>query len=267
MNVYASYDDLEGRAPGVQQAVGLPALEAASREVDAYCGRAFYASTDTRYFGALRSGEILVDDLLNVSEIVSQDSDYAYTQAWAQIDYVLSPANGWPKLRMRLTPGSVLSVPHGDRAIRISGTFGYGDGLRASPWDAAGVTATVGATGTSMTLSASGGVKAGNTVLVDSEQMYVSAVNGLSATVVRGVNGTSAAAHAASSVSVAAYPALISQAVVWLAEMTVQSAGRNGLTGETIGNYSWRSEANAALKTRADLRDVMLAPFKRDFGI
>ncbi len=267
MNAYASSSDLLARMPNVDVHAGLAASVAASREIDSFCGRAFFTENGVRYFGPLRNGTVVVDDLLTVDEITSQDFDYDYSQVWADTDYLLWPVNKFPKHNLRLSPESILSFPYNDRAIRISGTFGFGDGYRLAPWDAAGVTGTIGATGTSLTLSAVSDVSAGVTVLVGNEQMYVAGVNGLVATVVRAVNGTTIAAHSAEAVYVAAYPSVIRQATVWLAEMTIQSAGRNGLTGETIGSYSWRAEASSALKTRQDLREVMLAPFRRDFGI
>jgi hypothetical protein len=67
---------------------------------------------------------------------------------------------------------------------------------------------------------------------VDSEQMYVTAQSGGTATVVRGVNGTTAAVHAASAaVSVYRYPREVVTACLQLAQRRHRSA-QAGLTGD-----------------------------------
>jgi hypothetical protein len=47
---------------------------------------------------------------------------------------------------------------------------------------------------------------AGQTILIETELMYVTAVAVNTLTVVRGVNGTMSAAHAAAAISITAYP-------------------------------------------------------------
>ena len=78
-----------------------------------------------------------------------------------------------------------------------------------------------------------------HTLLIESEQMYVSAVATGTATVVRGVNGTTAATHSAAAVSVAKYPACVERACVTLAISGLSREGKAGMKTERIGDYSY----------------------------
>ena len=268
MNAYATMTDLLTRVSDADATSGLNALIAASREIDEFCGRHFYTERATKYFGADRCGDVWVDDVLDIESVTEIDDDLEYTDAWSAGDWWLSPANGWPKTRLVASPNAMRTAPTGDRSLRIVGTFGYGDGLSASPWQALGVTVTASSdSATSLTASASGAVVAGMTLLIESEQVFVSAVSGTTLTARRGVNGTTAAAHTAKAASKALYPLPVVDAAMWLAELTIQSVGRMGLTGEKIGEYEWRAQAASMLKTRADLCDIVLRRYSRNLGV
>ena len=67
---------------------------------------------------------------------------------------------------------------------------------RASIWTLTAITGTVATTGgTTLTLSADGTVASGQTIRLDSEEMLVTALGTKSATVTRGVNGTTKVVH------------------------------------------------------------------------
>jgi len=115
--------------------------------------------------------------------------------------------------------------------------FGYGDGT-SNPWKSAGITGTVATTsGTTLTLSQASAVYAGQTVKLGTEQMYISAVSGTSATVSRGVNGTTTATHSAVSIYAAQYPAQVVDAVLFLASGAFNLRQKRGLKDIMIGEY------------------------------
>lgn len=265
MNLYTTPSELRAAnagLAGVADAVLLGLIEDVSRWLDGQLGRHFYVKQETRYFGSrmgdgqTQMGLLLVDDLLSLTTLkTDEDGDLDYDITWGVGDYYLYPDNGWPKWALVEHPAGSYSFPLGARTVEIAGSWGYGDGERALPWDASGVTGTVATTGgTTLTLSAAGTVAAGRTLLVGSEQMYVSALNGTAATVVRGVNGTTAATHAAEAVLTAAYPRPIVRACMYYAGLWQAEAGREGLTSERIGSdYSYARMAPAddqALFTR-----------------
>lgn len=192
----------------------LSLLEYASRRIDADTGRKFYTASESRYYTAHWPHVLTVDDLLSVSAIATDTSgDRTYATVWAASDYELEPANGFPKWQIYTTPNGANSFITSRRGVKVTGIFGYGDGSGASPWLASGATVSVGTTsGTALTASSGTPFAVGQTLLVGSEQMYVTAVAGTSLTVERGVNGTTAAIQAAVAASIAQYPSQIREA-------------------------------------------------------
>lgn len=195
-------------------AVLLQLLEAVSRGIDKHCGRKFYPLTETRYYNDEAVDfeddvRLWVDDLLSVTSVkFDSNTDGTYENTLASSDYVLWPYNAYPKRAIDLDENGTYSRwPDGRKAIEIAGVWGYGDEQRAAPYDSAGATGTV-ATTTGTTVTASNGVNisAGQLILLGTELMYVTAVQVNNLTVVRGVNGTTAAIQAAAAISIAAYP-------------------------------------------------------------
>jgi len=191
----------------------LRLLGMASRAIDRHCNRWFYAKTDTRYPTAM-GGTCLNTgaDLLSVTTLkMDVDRDATFEATLAATDYALYPYSDgdYPKLQVDLDTrqGDYTYWPRGLKSVEIAGVWGYGDGHRASPFDPLGITGTVATTaGTTLTVSATTGLEAGQNILIGTEQMYVTAIGTLQATVVRGINGTTAAIQAGAAISVAAYP-------------------------------------------------------------
>jgi hypothetical protein len=109
-------------------------ITAVSRQIDDYCGRRFYAATETRYYTARCADHVLVDDLLSVSAngLATDDGTRTYPDVWATTDYDLAPANAalesqpQPYWEVRLTPtGSFLFWPGLERGLRLTGSFGF----------------------------------------------------------------------------------------------------------------------------------------------
>jgi hypothetical protein len=217
----------------------LRCLEAVSREVDDYCNRHFYTETGTRYFNTTTAERANVDDLLSVTSLyLDVLDDETWSEAWVEgTDFTLQPLDSFPKTRIHKKRGASKLFYNFPNALKVSGVFGYGDGT-ASPWASAGITGTVATTcGTTLTLSQASAVYAGQTVKLGTEQMYISAVSGTSATVERGINGTTAAIHSAVTIYVAQYPAQVTDTVVYLASGAFNLRMKRGLKDIMIGEY------------------------------
>lgn len=69
-------------------------IEAVSRLIDAECKTQFYAATETLYYTAQFGHQVLTDDILSVSTLVTDDGGGGtYATTWAPADYVLAPYN------------------------------------------------------------------------------------------------------------------------------------------------------------------------------
>ena len=152
------------------------------------------------------------------------DVDGVYETAWDAGGYVLLPLNADPASRGNAgsrpytsiavsgSLGSERRWPAGRATVQVAGQWGWWRHLRRA-------VGTVGrvpdAADTGVTVSDRAGIEAGDTLLVESEQMYVRSYNGATLTVVRGVNGTAAAAHdGGTPVEVFEYPGPVVEAVV-----------------------------------------------------
>ena len=231
-NSYVSLDVFKGE--GVMNIVGdggdgrlLSLLEGVSRMVDRYCNRHFYVLEATRRFGGDGGGRLLLSDLVSIDEgglRTDDDLDGVFETTWGAGDYVLLPLNADPVSRgnsgsrpytsvaVSDSAGSERWWPAGSGTVQIAGQWGWWRHLRR----AAGTVERVPDTeATAVAVSDRDGIHAGVTVLVDSEQMYVRSYSGGSLTVVRGVNGTEAAAHdGGAPVGVVEYPGPVVEAVV-----------------------------------------------------
>jgi hypothetical protein len=103
-------------------------IEGASRRIDTYTGRTFYARTETHYYDS-PDGEydlwIHDDDLLTVSSITNGDGTTISSGS-----YKLLPLNKNPKYQVYLKPSSNLvwsfdSNSESLGSITIAGTWGY----------------------------------------------------------------------------------------------------------------------------------------------
>ena len=231
-NSYVSLDVLKGE--GVMNIVGdggdgrlLSLLEGVRRMVDRRCNRYFSVLEATRRFDGDGRTRLLVPDLVSIDESgvrTYEDMDGVFERTWGAGDYVLLPLNADPVSRgnsgsrpytsVAVSGGAVRERrwPAGPGTVQVAGQWGWWRHLRR----AAGTVERVPDTeATVVAVSDRDGIHAGVTVLVDSEQMYVRSYSGGSLTVVRGVNGTEAAAHdGGAPVGVVEYPGPVVEAVV-----------------------------------------------------
>lgn len=233
-------------------------LEAVSRGIDRFCERHFYSVSGVRYCNAdghqlhlgvdgVHHGFMAGFDIVSLSAIAVDNGAgvWSTTPLVEGTDFHLYPFNR-PEhtpalfvLNARYSTVQSAVFPTFVRGTRLTGIFGYSDEREL-------VTTTTEAldnseTGVDFTV-AEPLVSVGDTLIIDSEQMYVSAVQGGTLTVQRAQNGTTAATHlAAASVYRRRYErdceeATTLQAVRFWREKQTGGAGTAG--GEFGGGFS-----------------------------
>lgn len=107
-------------------------VTAVSRAIDDYCGRRFYAAAETRYYTAQHSDRLMVDDLLSITTLsTDDDGDRNYENNWAETDYYLYPDNaaldGQPYWRIDVDgDNGDYTFPVGvRRGVKVVGSFGF----------------------------------------------------------------------------------------------------------------------------------------------
>ena len=179
----------------------LRSLEMASRSIDSYCRRKFYITSETRQFRGEGSRLMLYDDLLSITTFLTLKDDRSTEKTWAATDYELFPLGDtrFPKEYIELadatTAGSFANNVR--RGVQIAGLFGYGTGSSATPYESATTTndGSFAASDTTFTATAGANLSIGETILIDSEQMYISGISSNTITVKRAMNGTTGASH------------------------------------------------------------------------
>jgi len=226
-------------------------VESASRSIDQYTNRTFIAYTGTKYFNGMRT--LWIPDLLSIdaSGLKTDDNDDAtYENTWATTDYIEygvgleDTLNTYPRIRLETNPnGDYNSFASGvKKGVQIAGLWGYGDGISATPYvvDTTLTAAITSLTASTCAVTAVTNLSAGQTILIDTEQMYIYSIATLTLTVERGVNGTDAATHLINApLYIYQYPSDIRQACIDLSVALYQNRSKQGLQTERIGDYSY----------------------------
>ena len=201
----------------------LRVLESASKRIDSYMGRSFGARTETHSFdlgqGALRDDSLVpngdmiefpdywttrlqstgilgLDDwLITATTVTSYEGTDRTSSATLSEgignDFLLMPYNTSPKSKMKLVENTLKNLYSGQQTLTILGQWGWqNDTESISTVDAIGSSST-----TTVTVTSGSTTYVGDTILVGTEQMYVTNVDGNTLTVIRGVNGTTSATH------------------------------------------------------------------------
>jgi hypothetical protein len=254
-HTYSSADDLRDYIAGTSYSSNWTSdsaiidriLDAASRRIDNYVGMSSFGPVlETRYFdiggGTLRhtrqnitngtqndiigpSGKytniVPLDKwLISATTVTSyKATDRATSEtltAGYNNDYWLLPYNDEPKVEIQLNEDTEKSFHAGQQTLAITGLWGYSNDT--SPEKT--TTGTVSASATSWGVNDASGLSTAQTILVDSEQMYITGISSNTLTTERAVNGTTAASHSAgASVYVYDYPTLVSQVCLDLAKI------------------------------------------------
>ena len=231
-NAYSSLDTL--KSAGVLNLAGnlydgrlLALLETASRWIDGYCNRQFYAAAATRLFAGNGRRQLPLPDLIGITALQTRPNPGAAWSEWAAADYQPYPGNagprqpgGRPYRGVAVSPEGAAAgrvFPAGFETVSIAGLWGFGAVTADS-----GTTLKAGnpltAAANTLTAAAEGKISAGQTLAIGAEQLYVTAGDGAAVSVRRGVNGTAAAAHDAETpIAVYVYPGPVAEAALQLA--------------------------------------------------
>ena len=253
MNAYADVDTLKSKefasiTENVEETRFKLLLEAASQYLDKRCERFFYCYEGTKYYDG--AGILMdIDDILSVTTLkLDEDGDGTYEETMATSDYLLYPLNNYPKSWIEISSASNYGAfaSGAKKGVEIVGVFGYGDGDSATPYVDTGQTVvdaplTIGAV--TLTVGNTNILSVGQTLRIESEQLYIEAkLDATQVTVRRAVNGTTAAAHVATTaIYVYRYPAMIWQATLMLAmkawkrkDSAFQDVSGNPVTGALV---------------------------------
>lgn len=158
-------------------------IEAASRRIDLETRRRFLPITQTLLYrwtqpqGGRSYILWLDEDLLTVSALLTKAQDSSPTTISAS-DFFLEPVNlGPPYNRIEIDLSSSSSFESGDtpqRSISVAGSWGYGNATRLAGTVASGLSSSSSAT--SMVVSDSSLIDVGDTLLIESEQLFMSNV-------------------------------------------------------------------------------------------
>jgi hypothetical protein len=122
-----------------------------SRAIEKFCRRRFYAVQETRYYTPVPTNStprfeypsgytldyalgfaawIVVDDVLSVASLATDDNSRTYSTVWAPTDYDLEPANnpadGLPYWQIVPTPNGHFGFTVGiRRGVKVDGLFGF----------------------------------------------------------------------------------------------------------------------------------------------
>jgi hypothetical protein len=291
-HTYASADDLRDYLAGTSFSSGWTSdagsirriLEAASRRIDLYCeGGTFGPLTETRYYD-LGSGALIqspqysvvtgVDSIATVVSLAGvipldgwlispttvtayDDTDRGSSAVLTEgynSDFWLMPYNISPKTILKLNEDSSNTLDAGQQTLAILGSWGYtADTLSVTTADAISSTTT-----TSVSVTSATNLGPAQTVLVDSEQLYITAISGNTLTVQRGVNGTTAATHSGgAALTRYDYPELVVQACLDIAKLTFRNRDLGPVSTIGGGELSMtvaESEVRSVLMTLEDYR-------------
>ena len=236
-NLYVSLNSFKGQgaanlALGSNDARLVALIDTISRQAENYCGHHFYSLTQIRYFSGNGLDILPLPDNWDLIAITTlkedEDGDSTFETTWAAADYHLYPYDAQPtgdigrarpyhKLEVnQATNGTKGSFSIGQRRFELTGKWGYCESTEAT-----GATINEGAqyssSDTTLTVSDGTKISIGDTLMIETEQIYVkdqANVGGADFTVTRGINGTTAAAHAdATAISRILYPLPVVEAV------------------------------------------------------
>ena len=170
-------------------------ISEASTEFQEACERTLMPYTATHRFGPdnLRGRDlILYRDLLAVTTITNAGGASVSASV-----YNLRPDDDYPKGVVEITSasGTYWDFTYNEDRVSIAGIWGYAPNY-ARAWKSTTTLAeALDSSETAVDVASATNISAGDHILVESEQMYVTSIATNTLTVERGVNGTTAAAH------------------------------------------------------------------------
>ena len=291
-HTYASSDDLRDYLAGTSFSSGWTSdassirriLEAASRRIDLYCeGGTFGPLTETRFYD-IGSGSLVqspqyavlagTDDIATTVSLANvipldgwlvsattvtayDDTDRGGSTVLTEgynADFWLMPYNISPKTIFKLNEDTSNTLDAGQQTLSILGEWGYtSDTLSVTTADAIAST-----TATSISVTSATDLGPAQAVLIDSEQLYITAISGNTLTVQRGVNGSTAATHSGgAALTRYDYPELVVQACLDIAKLTFRNRDLGAVGSIGAGEMSITAaegEVRSVLMTLEDYR-------------
>ena len=130
-NGYCTLAELRARLGAItgktdQDSVMEDTIEAASRSIDKYTGRKFYAASGTYYYTPSHFDLLFVNnDIVSIGTLsTDEDGDRTYETTWSATDYDLLPFNESVKTMIEVTPQGLYNFPLDRKSVKIEGTFG-----------------------------------------------------------------------------------------------------------------------------------------------
>ena len=220
----------------------LDILEQACRAFDRETRNPMYARVATIYPNSWNGCELWLPPFVSISSVlVDEDGDDTFEKTLvADTDYRTWPDGAPPntpywRLDINRNSTNIYGWPAYARRVKVTGIFGYSFETAATGQvvAAGGINASV----TSLTLATGHGIDLGETLVIDSEQFDVTALpDRLTATVTRGINGTTAATHSAAAVIYRRkYPADVVNGVIERARYLWHNEYRGGQEPDSLG--------------------------------
>ncbi len=112
-------------------------IEAASREIDGYCERLFFSTTETRVYVPRDPFTVDIDDATTITEVKTASDGESFDTTFTTSDFQEEPLNGQaggiqtPTTRLRAVGDFLFptfqprNVSKQEATVRVSGTFGF----------------------------------------------------------------------------------------------------------------------------------------------
>ena len=231
-NLYVTEDELKAVMPDSLRTsntdydkIFIQLAKRLSRWIDNHTQRLFYPFLDTRFYSVPRRGsnenlaeldDLWIDDVMEIDSVATSENDGSTYTTLATGNYIpmhgqdFNSEKSYTLLKIDRN-GTLGSWPIGQRSVRLIGTFNFTDDrgrFFEDSIDAVNHTTGINATDTTLKLNDVDGadkwgftprISPGQILRIELEQMEVTVTDNTTgaqtATVVRGVNGTVAAAH------------------------------------------------------------------------
>lgn len=222
-NCYASLAEIKAGMPdGIRasttkyDAMILSLASEVSRAIDAWCNRTFFPQLATRYFYGSGTPDLLIPDLLSITSVAYSGDDGETYTTLVSADYLatvcgdVNSKRSYDLLRVSALSDTLSYWVEGERSVRIAGVWAYADD-RDTAWKSSGDTSEdnpLSASATTLTVNDVDAEDAygvpslfspGQLLRLESEYVETGLQIDTSANtlrIIRGRNGTTAAAHA-----------------------------------------------------------------------
>jgi hypothetical protein len=242
----------------------LAILEDVSRWIDNYCNRHFYVLEATRRFDGSGSRALAVPDLISVTTLkTDEDQDRIFEVTWGSGDYLLYPLNAEPqqpwgrpytRVLVDTEAGTRAVFPSGKSAVEITGMWGFRQVVEDSGADI-NEGGALGSADTMLTVTDGSKFAVGQTLLIESEQVYLTGIATNDLTVERGINGTAAASHSdGSDIFIYRYPGSVMEACLFQASRLWRQRG--GDSTSAVGGRAVDGELDPEVRR-------LLSPYRR----